>query len=60
MTANKGVTGNTTNVVSNEIKAGGNYDASSHHNISIGNFIKQDVIVNIHMGNPNIENNKVK
>jgi hypothetical protein len=58
MTARQGSTPN--NQVSASVAggggAGGNYDASSHHNISIGNFIRQDVIVNIHMGNMAIAN----
>jgi len=55
MTARQGSTPNN-QVSANDARAGGNYDASSHHNISIGNFIRQDVIVNIHMGNMAIAN----
>ena len=40
------------------INTGGKYDAGNQNNISIGNFIKQDVIVNFHMGNLGMTQNQ--
>lgn len=40
------------------MNTGGKYDNGNQNNISIGNFIKQDVIVNFHMGNLGMTQNQ--